>query len=77
MVNGVHLTAGASDILRRGGADNLSDDQMLLMELTKRAPGLSPEELRQCFVSCLLEYGDSALRAVREGYVQFKRRAPK
>lgn len=74
MVNGVHLSTSAAAILRRGGHDSVSDDQMLLMELANRAPGMSQDDLRKCFIVCRMEYGDDALRAVRGGHVQFAKR---
>lgn len=74
MVNGVHLTTSATAILRRGGHDSLSDDQMLVMELAKLAPGMSPEDLQKCFIACRMEYGKDALAALREGYIRFDER---
>lgn len=61
-------------IVRRGGADGQSDDDMLLLEIAARAPGLSSEELERCFVAIRMEYGDDALDAIRTGHVKFEAR---
>lgn len=70
----VYLTENALSILRRGGSDTTSDDQMVLLEILKRAPGMDAEGLKACFIGLRMEYGDDALRAVRSGHVQFKER---
>lgn len=64
-------------IVRRGGADNYSDDDILLLELTAHAPGLSKEDLQQCFVALRMEYGVDALPALRSGAVKFEERPPR
>jgi hypothetical protein len=61
-------------IVRRGGADGQSDDDLLLLELAARAPGLSKEDLQRCFVACRMEYGKDALAAIRSGHVRFDER---
>lgn len=70
----VYLTPEASNIVRRGGSDAVSDDQMLLLEIASRAPGMSQADLQKCFVACLAQYGKDALRAIRSGHVQFAER---
>lgn len=70
----VYLTENALPILRRGGSDATSDDQMVLLEILKRAPGMDAEGLKTCFIGLRMEYGDDALRAVRSGHVQFEAR---
>jgi hypothetical protein len=61
-------------IVRRGGHDDTSDDDLLLMELMARAPGMTQEECGRCFVDLRLQYGEDALRAIRSGAVTFKER---
>jgi hypothetical protein len=62
------------DIVRRGGHDDASDDDQLLMELMARAPGMTKEEYAQCFVALLEQYGEDALLAIRSGAVKFEER---
>jgi hypothetical protein len=71
-MNGWKLAPFGADILRKGGHDDASDDDMLIMEIVKRAPGLSKEELQQVFVACRLEYGEDALAAIKSGHVKFE-----
>lgn len=71
---GIVLADRGKQIVRRGGADALSDDDMLLLELTKRAPGLSKDDLQSCFVALRMEYGADALAAIRTGHVRFEER---
>lgn len=61
-------------IVRRGGADNQSDDDMLLLELTSRAPGLDRSDLEKLFVALRMEYGPDALDAIQAGHVHFELR---
>ena len=63
-------------IVARGGADGQSDDDLLLLEIAARAPGMSKDDLALCFVNLRLEYGEDALRAIRTGHVQFAPRKP-
>lgn len=72
----ISLTPKALDAIKRGGADDVSDDQMLLAELVARAPGMSQHDLQQCFIALRMEYGEDALRAIRTGHVQFEKRKP-
>lgn len=72
----IHLTPQAQEIVAKGGDDDISDDQMLLMEIAKRAPGMLPDELQRCFIAIRMEYGEESLRAIRTGHVQFEERKP-
>jgi hypothetical protein len=69
---GYKLLPLGETIVRRGGADDQSRDDLLVLELMKRAPGLEREELQAIFVACLTEYGEDALEAVQSGHVQFE-----
>ncbi|HSV24660.1 MAG TPA: hypothetical protein VLJ17_16730 [Xanthobacteraceae bacterium] len=71
-MTGVKLTSFGSSIVRRGGHDHQSDDDMLLLEIIKRAPGMAKDDLQRCFVAILEEYGADALAAVQSGHVQFE-----
>ena len=70
------LTEKGARIVVRGGADGQSDDDMLLLEIAARAPGMSKDDLALCFVNLRIEYGEDALRAIRTGHVQFSPRKP-
>ena len=70
------LTEKGARIVARGGAADQSDDDMLLLEIAARAPGMSKDDLALCFVNLRLEYGEDALRAIRTGHVQFEPRKP-
>lgn len=72
----LRLTDKGARIISRGGADGLSDDDLLVLEIAERAPGMSREDLLKCFVSCRLEYGEDALRAIQSGHVKFEVRKP-
>lgn len=72
---GTALNAKGHRIVERGGADGQSDDDLLLLEIVKRAPGMKPEDLKACFVAILTEYGNDALDAIRSGHVRFEERA--
>lgn len=69
---GYTLSPFGKNIVRRGGHDDASDDDMLLLELMSHAPGMSQEEYKQCFIALRLEYGEDALQAIRSGYVKFE-----
>lgn len=71
---GYVLADEGEKIVRRGGDDDADDDDILLLELVKRAPGLSKEDLQNCFVALRMEYGDDALDALRTGHVRFEQR---
>lgn len=73
---GYILADGGQTIVRKGGADGQSDDDLLLLELIARAPGLSQEDLQRCFVAVRMEYGADALAAIRSGYVRFEEGPP-
>lgn len=78
--SGRHLKMGyilsdkGEHITRRGGADDQSDDDMLLLEIVKRAPALSQDDLQRCFIAIRMEYGTDALDAIRSGHVRFEER---
>lgn len=71
-MSGIKLTDFGSRMLRRGGHDDQDDDGMLILEIAKRAPGLSKEDLQTCFIAIRTEYGEHALRAIQSGHVQFE-----
>ena len=62
------LTDKGKRIVNHGGRDGLSDDDMLILEMTSRAPGMSQHEMALCFVNLRLAYGEEALRAIRTGH---------
>lgn len=69
------LSPLGKEIVRRGGSDGLiSDDDMLVLELIKRMPGMTPMEYQQCFVDLRNQYGEEALYALRNGYVKIEER---
>ena len=70
-IHNIRLGVRGEAILRKGGHDDASDDDMLIMEIAKRAPGLSKDDLEEIFVNARLEYGEDALRAVQSGHMQF------
>lgn len=72
----LYLSADGERIVKRGGADGLDDDEMLLYEILHRAPGMKPQDLHDCFVSLGVEYGADALHAIRSGHVRFEKRKP-
>lgn len=69
---GYKLTPFGAGIVRRGGHDDQSDDDMLVIELIAAAPGMSRDDLQACFVAMRLEYGEDARRALATGHVQFE-----
>lgn len=71
---GYVLADKGKQIVRRGGDDSVDDDELLLIELVSRAPGLSEEDLQRCFVALRMEYGNDALAAIRSGHVKFEER---
>lgn len=74
---GYVLSDKGDRIVKRGGADDQSDDSMLINEIVARAPGLSQEDLQRCFVAIRMEYGEDALDAIRSGHVKFEERTPR
>jgi hypothetical protein len=70
------LTGKGAAILKRGGADGMSDDDMLVLEILARVPGASMNDVAAFFVALRTEYGEEALRAIRTGHVQFEKRQP-
>lgn len=69
---GYKLTPFGAGIVRKGGHDDQSPDDMLVLELVQRAPGLSINDMQALFVAVMEEYGEDALAAVRAGCVQFE-----
>lgn len=69
---GYSLTDFGKRIVRRGGHDDVSNDDLLLLELMKLAPGMSKEDYGRCFVALLEQYGEDALAALQSGHVQFE-----
>lgn len=69
---GLKLNAIGEEIVRRGGANGVDDDGMLIHEIAHRAPGLDLDDLEAVFVAIMVEYGEDALFAIRNGYVQFE-----
>jgi hypothetical protein len=71
----LRLNRFGQDILSHGGHDDVSDDDLLLMELIQRAPGMSRDDYQRCFVALREEFGEDALRAIQTGHVKFEERA--
>lgn len=63
-------------ILARGGADGMTDDDLLLLEIAAKMPGMPQADLARVFVSLRLEYGEDARRALADGAVQIEPRKP-
>ncbi len=61
-------------IVRKGGHDDQDSDGQLILEILKRAPGLSKRDLEACFISIRTEYGEDALAAITSGHVRFEER---
>lgn len=70
------LTPKGEKIVKRGGADGKSDDDMLVLEIAAKAPGMSPDDLAACFIAIRMEFGEDGRRALREGHVRFEPRKP-
>jgi len=70
------LTENGHRILSRGGADGVSDDDLLVLEILKRAPGMSQADLQTCFVEIRMEYGEDAVKAIKSGHVKFAKSKP-
>lgn len=73
-MSGWKLTPIGERQVRRGGDDLSTEDDILLREIVARAPGLSQDDLRSCFIAILTEFGADALYAIRNGHVQFEER---
>ena len=71
---GVSINKNGHALLKHGGADHVSDDDLLVLEIAKRAPGMPPADLKTCFIKLRQEFGEDALRAIRTGHVQFEER---
>lgn len=71
-MSGINLTDFGNSMVRRGGHDDQDEDGMLILEIAKRAPGLSKDDMQACFVAIRTEYGPDALAAIRSGHVQFE-----
>lgn len=70
------LTEKGSAILRRGGSDDASDDDLLVLEIIARAPGINADDCRAFFVALRLEFGEDALHALKNGHATFEKRKP-
>jgi len=70
------LTEKGAHILRRGGANGVDEEGMIILEILKRAPGMSKADLQACFVALRMEYGEHALDAIQSGHCQFEARKP-
>lgn len=68
------LSEKGRNILARGGADGQTDDDMLVLELVAKMPGLSQQDLALVFVNLRNEYGEDARRALADGHVQIEPR---
>ena len=68
----IRLDKRGEEILRKGGHDDASDDDMVIMEIVKRAPGMNADELQRKFVELRLLFGDELLRAIQRGDVYFE-----
>lgn len=71
---GLRLNRFGQSIVSRGGHDDASDDDILLLELMSRAPGMSRSDYEKCFVALRQEFGEDALRAIQNGHVKFEER---
>jgi hypothetical protein len=71
---GYVLSDRGHSIVRKGGHDDVSDDDLVILEILKRAPGLSKRDLEACFISIISEYGNDALAAITSGHVRFEER---
>ena len=63
-------------IVARGGADDQTDDDMLLLEIAAKMPGMCQADLAKVFVNLRLEYGEDARRALANGHVRIELRKP-
>lgn len=71
---GMVLTEAGQKIVKAGGADGISDDTMVMLEVISRAPGMPEQDLALCCVNLRMEYGEEALRAIKTGHVKFEKR---
>lgn len=72
-MSGIRLNDKGWAILRHGGHDDASDDDLLFLEIAQRAPNMSREDHKQVFIALRMQYGEEALRAIRTGHVQFEK----
>lgn len=72
MPDGWNLNDTGKAILAHGGADGMSDDDMLVLEIASRMPGAGTLDLQSVFIALREEYGEDALQAVRTGHVRFE-----
>lgn len=77
MSEGLKLNQVGHDIVKHGGADHLTDDEMLFLEVVKRAPGMSIQDVREMLIALRVQYGQDALRAIKTGHVQFELVTPR
>lgn len=70
------LSEKGRTILARGGADGQTDDDMLVLEIAAKMPGMAQADLAKVFVNLRLEYGEEARRALADGHMQIEPRKP-
>ena len=70
----INLNDAGRRVVDRGGQDGISDETMLLLEIIKRAPGMTQGDLRHCFITAMEQYGKDALKAIRSGHIKFQAR---
>lgn len=70
------LTDKGAQIVRRGGADGQSDDDILILEILDKMPGISANDCKSFFVALRLEFGEDARYALKNGHVSFEKRKP-
>jgi hypothetical protein len=68
------LTEKGQRIVKRGGADGQTDDDLLVLEILNRAPGIPAADAQAFFVALRQEFGEDALHAIRNGHVKFAKR---
>lgn len=68
------LSEAGKKIVEAGGADGITDDTMVMLEVISRAPGMNEQDLALCCVNLRMEYGEEALRAIKTGHVKFEKR---
>lgn len=71
---GMVLSEAGKKIVSAGGADGISDDTMVMLEVISRAPGMNEQDLALCCVNLRMEYGEDALLAIKNGHVKFEKR---
>lgn len=70
----VYLTDDGARVVHRGGDDAVNGEEMVLLEIVHRAPGMTRDDLQSCFIAIMQQYGADALKAIRSGHVKFEKR---